>query len=267
MYYNAMKKKKLFILPFFFFSLFKMAQTFTHDVDITVERFNNPYRNEEKTQGAIVQLYFIKRLEKAAKLLQTIHKKKIFPSLCKAIEGNCKIFNDTSMFHNKKIKQCITSMETKKSLKPFVTLWETVKDEAQNTNPEFLREFSILILEIYKAIFTACSPLIQATMYKNTFLHALALLCGNITGLQAFEILSIIDKLTAQIPKLLEKYELTNKKITWKKWLIKYWWLPPMATAAIIFEAIFIYQIATGKKKLPKLKSAMTLFSKENKKK
>ena len=66
-----------------------------------------------------------------------------------------------------------------------------------------------------------------------------------------------------QIPKLLEKYEIDKKNMTWGQWLKKYWWLPPIATAAIIFECAFIYQVAVGKQKLPKLKSALRLLSKK----
>jgi len=217
-------------------------------------------------EKSALKMYIITRLSRAVDLLEHIHKQKIFPKLCtKQAQEKCTIFNGNTIFKNESIRECAQEIEQKKSLQPFVTLWSEIKKKRHEVSVELLHEYSRLILEIYKVIFTACSPLFQIAFHKSMIWQAIAMLEGNFATLHAFEMLDLIDKITEQIPKLLEKYELTNTKLTWKAWITKYWWLPPIAAAAITLKAILLYQIAVGKQKLPQLKRAFN-FLKQNKK-
>lgn len=223
----------------------------------------------------VVQLYFFKRLEKAMSMLHVVHKKKIFPMLCEQIGGGgCKVFDESIRFEYESIATCKQQIEDSKSIKPLLDLWSDIKKRTKvksNLKPSvsLLREFSIMILLVYRTIYMVCSPLVQLAVHKNLILEAASLLFGNFASLHAFELLGILEKLTSQIPKLLEKYELNNKELTWGQWAEKYWWIAPIATAAIVFEVTFLYQVAVGKQKVPLLKSAMRFFtdeSEENKK-
>jgi hypothetical protein len=216
----------------------------------------------------VLHAFMIEGLEKAAHLIAQLDKRGIFPKLCARIASTvCTVFDNDTIFEHEEITRCKELIEQTKSLQPFIELWAGMQKNLPHLTLPYLREIAILILKIYKAIYTACSPVVSAigSATKNLALQAIALLFSNIASLQAFELLNIIEKLTVQIPKLLEKYEITTGTLTWKEWIIKYWWLPPMAIAAIVLEGAFIYQVATGAKKMPALKSAMRLFSKENK--
>jgi hypothetical protein len=48
-----------------------------------------------------------------------------------------------------------------------------------------------------------------------------------ISQLPIAEVLNAIDMLVNELPPFIEKYEL-NSQITWKNWLKKYWWVPPV---------------------------------------
>lgn len=216
----------------------------------------------------VLRIFMMKRLEKAIALIERLDKRGVFPKLCAHISGpTCAVLDDDTDFSHEEIIQCKRQIERKKSLKPFLMLWKNIQKTPTNPTVFYLKDVALLILKIYKAIYTVCSPVLPTMepINKNLAFQALGLLFGNIAHLQAFELLSIIEKLTVQIPKLLEKYEITTGNLTWKQWIVKYWWLPPMAISAIVLECAFMYQVAIGAKKLPPVKSAISLFSKENK--
>ncbi len=236
------------------------------DIDYELTQLHAGFCEGNFHEG-VLNLHFIKRLEKAINVIKEIHKRGIFSTICpKKTDLPCHIFDQELIFQHEALRKCKKEIEEKRTLKPLLVLWSHIQKNRIKVTVPLLKEFSIMILIIYKAIYTACSPLIQVVTEKSFFFHAIALLCGNIASLKAFELLSIIDKLTLQIPKLLEKYELTKSELTWNQWLKKYWWLPPIAVAAIVLEAVFIYQVAVGKRKLPRLKSISHLFSKQYKK-
>lgn len=233
-------RMQLFVLPFLAL----------HLVPISYCSENIPLVNEDVC-NEVVRIFIIKRLERAAELLTKLDKQGTFSKICSRISGStCFIFDkETTLFSHNDITHCKEEIEKTKSLKPFLTLWASTQAHAQNTTVPYLKDIALLILEIYKAIYTACLPIAAEFDLINN--KSNALMFGNLATLQAFELLNIIEKLTIQIPKLLDKYEITTGTLTPKEWIIKYWWLPPMAIAAIVLEGIFIYQVATGAKKVP----------------
>jgi len=258
--------KKHLISLLFSCSITLQTAPLERNIDTAVAQINNETQNALNSSDQALYLYVIHRLENAVNVIQQIHEKSIFHTLCNSEKGLCTIFEETVNFERKEIEACLKEIESSRNLHCFFTLWEKIKTNYQMLDITTLKEFSILILAIYKLIYDATYKTIKKEEEKSLALGALVLLFGNISSLHAFELLSIISKLTQQIPKLLEKYELTNHNLSWSEWLKKYWWLPPLAITAITFEVIFLYQIAIGKTKLPKLKSAQRLFSKENKK-
>jgi len=233
-------------------------------VETSVLEIGDGRLDGENFQGGVLQICFLKRLARAAETLQMIHERNIFSVICEK-SSNCFVFDDSLVFFNEEIDECKRAIAESKSLAPFFELWSSVQKRIPQLDAPFLREFSLLVLAIYKTIYFAFSPIIQVALQKNIVLQAITMLCGNLSGLHAFELLSIIEKLTFQIPKLLEKYELTKSEMTWKEWVSKYWWLPPVAVSALVLESIFIYQVAVGARKLPRLKSLLRVF--QNKKK
>jgi len=61
----------------------------------------------------------------------------------------------------------------------------------------------------------------------KTALNNLLEISEKINQLPIAEILNTIDMLAKELPPFLEKYEF-HSKITWKAWLKKYWWVPPI---------------------------------------
>jgi len=213
-------------------------------------------QSNEHFQEEVLQIYILKRLKKAVRMLRTIHDKNLFFSLCCKAEGRGAtqlIFDLSIPFTYEEIIVCIQTMERTKNLKSFFDLWDAIERREIEITLPFLREIAFLILVIYKPIYTACCPLLQIAMQKNLILDAAVLLSGNLATMHAIELLNIIDKLTATIPQLLEKFELTNSDLTWRKWFSKYWWLPPIVGVGVFFQLIFVYQVAVDKKQLPRI--------------
>lgn len=205
-------------------------------------------------QHNIVRALMIQQLDKAASLLEQLELRGVFSKMCSQLSSHtCKIFDEDTLFIHDEINQCREDIQIQRSLKPFLVLWGQQKKNHNVTTIPYLKEIAVLILTIYRAIYTACTPILQSVELeaKKTAFQTIAVLFSNIASLQAFELLNIIEKLTVQIPKLLEKYEITTGTLTWRQWIEKYWWLPPMAIAAVVFECAFIYQVATGSKKVP----------------
>lgn len=261
--------KREAVLIFMISSLFVSCHAEIDSLDGYIEtptvEIENGKQEPESFQAGVLQTYFIKRFSCAVYVLSIIHEKKLFPFIC-ARTPDCYVFEDDYSFVCSEVGECRAEIERTKSLEPFFALWEFVEKNPAQLDSDCLRELALLVLGIYKKIFTAYSPLVQVAQNKNSLLQALALLCGNISNLHAFELLKIIEQLTVQIPKLLEKYELTKSDLTWKEWIHKYWWLPPVAVSAIVLKSILIYQVAVGKKKLPRFKSLLQVLQKNTKK-
>src|SRR5690606_2731541 len=64
---------------------------------------------------------------------------------------------------------------------------------------------------------------------KASTLDAIISIGQKIDRLPLSEILHTIDMLTDELPASLEKYEF-NSTMSWKIWLKKYWWIPPVIT-------------------------------------
>lgn len=218
----------------------------------------------------VLQLYLLKRLEKAMNIIRLVQDKSLFPLLCRQACGqNCIIFPDSSVFEDERVRGCKEKIEQTRSLQPLLNLWNEMRrrnvyQQRTHFSIELLREFSIVILGVYRAVFIVCFPGMQA-LQKNVIMDVIWKLFHDLTSLHAFELLTLIEQLTRHVPRLLEKYELMNKELTWEQWFKKYWWLVPVAVVAVGLEVIFIYQVATGKRR-PLSHHSSHLFLKQNEK-
>ena len=52
----------------------------------------------------IAEIYFLKRLERAAHVLQSIHQRKIFSAMC---QENCTVFDKNLRFNHHSVQQCM----------------------------------------------------------------------------------------------------------------------------------------------------------------
>ncbi len=133
---------------------------------------------------------------------------------------------DSTYFFNPQIQCCIQEMRDTRSLKPLTLLLEKLTHHYFSYDEQIIREMYVLIFTVYKQIILEKykeKPHAFKTVDLNTILE----MSERINQLPISEVLNAIDMLVNELPPFLEKYEF-NSKISWKEWLKKYWWVPPI---------------------------------------
>jgi hypothetical protein len=117
-------------------------------------------------------------------------------------------------------------MQKTSSLKPVILLLREIKLYSHHHDEAFIREFFLLIFTVHKQILlNECKENPQAL--KTVNLETILEISEKINQLPIAEILNAINMLIIELPPFLEKYEF-HSSITWKEWLKKYWWVPPI---------------------------------------
>lgn len=186
------------------------------------------------TINIFTRFYYLKSLSNANKLLSYLdeHRYNYQPCICFK-DNNC-VCIDSTLFYDQKIISCIQEMVKTTSLKPALQLSQNINNYSIH-DQIYIRELCLLIFIIHKQILLdTCkeNPLALKTVTLNTILE----ISEKINQLPIAEVLNAIDMLVTELPPLLEKYEF-NSKISWKEWLKKYWWVPP------IFGGWFVLKI------------------------
>ena len=174
----------------------------------------------------VTHAYCITCLTKTTDLLSCLDQQQYHYKPCNMCEQQNYIQIDAAIFSHRIIRSCIKKIVETESLQPLITLVHKVKKHNLIHNNRFFHEFLILIFTIYKQIlFKECET--KPHNVKKSTLETIMLANNIINQLPIAEILSAIDMLVTELPPFFEKYEL-NSKISWKKWLQKYWWVPPV---------------------------------------
>lgn len=156
--------------------------------------------------------HLIMRLKKALSLLNSIPKNLIpFDHITRASLPIKTII----------LNRSIHSSMLNKSLNPLIGCWYAIINGSINTDQLFFREFSVIICTLLMYIKKHIDQRIDQKA------HTIMSITQKIDRLPIMEILNTIDMLTHELPDFLERYEF-NSTITWKKWLKKYWWIPPV---------------------------------------
>ncbi len=160
-------------------------------------------------------------------------------NLCNCIDQNTCIQIDSTQFTDKKIKLCIQKMCETSSLKPIVALLKKTGFYCDN-NSQFSYELFLLLFTVYKQILLQECGENKQTL-KNTSLATIIELGEKINQLPIAEVLTTIDMLMTELPPFLEKYEF-NSTISWKKWIKKYWWVPPIVGGWFTLRVLLNFQ-------------------------
>jgi len=147
-------------------------------------------------------------------------------SICNCIYDTHCIQLDSTYFFNHKVQSCIQKMRNTQSLNPVISLLQKITRDYFSQDEPFIRETFLLLFLIHKQIFLEKyteKPQALKTVNLNTILE----ISERINQLPIAEVLNAIDMLMTELPPFLEKYEF-NSKISWKEWLKKYWWVPPI---------------------------------------
>lgn len=133
---------------------------------------------------------------------------------------------DSTVFFNAQVKRCIRKMHLAKSLKPLLLLSEEIKNHYHDQEDQLIHEFFLLVFTVHKHILLhECKDNPRAL--KHISIETILEISNKINQLPIAELLNAIDMLVTELPPFLEKYEF-NSQITWKNWLKKYWWVPPV---------------------------------------
>jgi hypothetical protein len=145
---------------------------------------------------------------------------------CNARQEDDYIQIDTTLFFHPKTKSCLCKVLQTGSLNPIVTLLKEATYAAHVKDHALVHETFLLIFTVHKQIlFQQCKE--HHHFLKKTTVNTLVEVSDKINQLPIAEVLDAIDMLMTELPPFLEKYELTST-ITWRNWLKKYWWVPPV---------------------------------------
>lgn len=185
-------------------------------------------------------LYYIQRLSQTKHLLSYLNTKNYQLHTDIVIKTNtCILYNDIAFDHYK-IVACIYALNRQHSLEPLIALLREAEQYRQIQSDNFIKELLMLIIITYKEILldTACS---KHTETKKSVLETIINISHKLDQLPIAELLNAIDMLTQELPRFLEKYEF-HSDLTWKEWLKKYWWIPPVIVAWFGLKVLVEFQ-------------------------
>lgn len=201
----------------------------------TQDELNN---NRFVSINTLMEHYYLhKRLEHTVTILKIAEQNGLYQTYLPEVKNSL----DQIKFHDKVTKKCLKKIAADSSLKELFAVWRKIQCYQFINNHAFNREFLILVAVNLSTLIDAHNKKIKNSKGIDDVAH----LAESLDNLPIEEILSLIDTLTNEIPKLLEKYELNNSDLTWKEWAKKYWWLPPFAVAAITFKMFLVYRMFT----------------------
>jgi hypothetical protein len=183
--------------------------------------------NHINYDDVVTHFYYIKRLAKSAYCLSLLHKQHYCYRPCNIIKQKECIHIDSISFFHHKIISCIDTMLLSGSLKALLLLLHDMKHYQYLQDQQFVHELFLLIFTVHKQILLHECDEDTAHSLKTITLNTILEISEKINQLPIAEILNAIDMLVTELPPFLEKYEF-HSKITWKDWLKKYWWVPPV---------------------------------------
>ncbi len=225
--------------------LFRIQHSMLHHSSIQKKQapfdINFSLEGTTYTEAITIRSYYAQRL--AAKF-QYLHDVICTPSaFFDEQENNCNChFVSHYTFQNKDIIECVSQMEKTQKLTPLLSLAKEFANYKLILNDIFLKEFIHITFIAFRNLYINNINL-QKPLIQKSFTQFITNIYNNLDNLPLEEILEAIDLLHDELPPILEKYEF-NSKISWKKWLRKYWWLPP---ALGVVVGIQLYLISKGK--------------------
>lgn len=142
-------------------------------------------------------------------------------------------------FRHGEIKKIIENMQQENTLMPLIKLAHEFNSLKLINDSDFQKQFMVLIFTTYRNLVINNAAKYNYTIKKNT-LATILTLYDNIERIPLEQILDAIDVLAEELPIILEKYEF-NSKISWKKWLEKYWWMTTLALSSVGYKIMRIF--------------------------
>jgi len=208
-------------------------------------------------EGCKKYFSYLKYLSISIYFLSHLHKKNYRYKPCNTIEQKNCIQIDSTLFFHPKIRSCFHKVLHTKSVQPIIQLLQETIHPSNFRNTIFVHEIFLLIFTVYKQILLQeCKE--HDHVLKKTTLTTIVEVGDKINQLPIAEVLSAIDMLMTELPPFLEKYEL-NSAITWRTWIKKYWWVPPVfggwfgLKILLNFQQSYYYDYRYGYARPPRL--------------
>lgn len=199
-------------------------------------------QSSENSHSPTLNYYYLQHLTQATSFLSSLNKKKYPYQPCNITMHTEYLQIDSIQFFNNTIKTCIHEMINCHSLTPLLMVLNkaTHYQHIYHYDQQFFHELFLLIFTIYKQIlFNECSC--SNLSPKAITLNDILIISDKINQLPIAEVLNTIEMLVVELPPFLEKYEF-NSTITWKEWLKKYWWVPPVFGVWFGLKILFYLQ-------------------------
>lgn len=135
-------------------------------------------------------------------------------------------------FTNKLICNCIDEIKKTKRLDPLLYTWKNWagnREISSANNIFFIKQFSTLILVIYKNILVKILP----QSIKNIPIAEIIEIYQHSLQLPIDRIIEVLDRLYSRIVHIINSID-TDPQLNWTEWLIKYWHIPTTILAGII---------------------------------
>ena len=197
------------------------------------------------TEVITARNYYSKRLKKTIALLSKIKcsQQDLFDPLADTTDCDCVFIHD-HLFSSPPITRCVSEIEREKTLQPLLQLTKNFYKYIQQQR--FLREFIFLIFIATRNIIMNNAIKKKITL-KKSIQEDINYIYRNLDAVTVEEILEVIDILTEELPALLEQYNFYSTK-TWRAWLKKYWWAPPLIGTVL---GLRIYWVVTHPSQKP----------------
>lgn len=190
-----------------------------------------------------LQQYLTKRITPALALLGAIERKIRFLPLPTA---------HALGLRHAEIIFCLQKIIKEKSLQPMLYSWQEYMSDNFQEPTLFAKEFLLLLVTLLANTQTPLKrpstedaldellnqtqdPLVGQPLHEaqNVSLQNVVNLYNAISDLPILNLLATIDFLVMQVQKLLQAYQL-NSSLSWREWLVRYWWVAPITLFALL---------------------------------
>ena len=186
------------------------------------------------TEAITYRRYCCKRLSCAIQLLAQLSTKRTLLHSCFSTYHFYIGEEKKLPFKQKRIIDCVQQIKEQKTVIPVLRLWLEVRECRCIDDPVFSREFSFLLLLVFNNILMHVS---RGRGTNKISTQQVVQTYQQLESLPLEEMLNTIDLLSAELPKLIEQYEI-NTKISWQKWIEKYWWRFPVEVIKLLFKVL-----------------------------
>lgn len=184
-----------------------------------------PNRLQSNSNDALVEniqrhLNLIYQLNYKSKRLQSIHKSSF--NISSAIDKKIEFNHELTCLCAKKIIKT-------NSINHVFETWQIYREFSVRNDQEFFKEFSIIILMIYKHYLVHILP----QWVNNIPIEQMINLYNQSLDLPTLKVIESLNEFYIELKKILNELDINNN-LGWNDWLKQYWYIPTSISVAIL---------------------------------